>query len=182
MPKYYTIASSSDRYPTKIKIAISLTIDELKDGQKKYGQNSQYLKNMYENGQYASCNVFVKDSMFYLPTATPQPPLIMIGPGTGVVPFIGFIQGFQSKQRYSNSATLYFGCRHSQKDFIYKEFLTEAQKDGYLTTLRVAFSREGDKGQYVQDLIKEDKESILKQIEQQAIICICGNTKMGQEV
>jgi len=48
--------------------------------------------------------------MFYLPEAEPVPPLIMVGPGTGVVPFIGFTQTFESVP-YKSDTLLYFGCR-----------------------------------------------------------------------
>ena len=75
---------------------------------------------MHENQKLGSCNVFVKDSMFTLPK---EAPLIMIGPGTGIVPFIGFLETFMATAPYSNKTSLYFGCRSESKDFIYKEFL-----------------------------------------------------------
>ena len=112
MPRYYTIASSSIKHPSKIRIAISLTVDEV-SGTNFYGFNSLYLKNLHEAYQKvgfekAHCNVFIKDSMFEIPKESG--PLIMIGPGTGIVPFIGFIEDFETNKPES-STHLYFGCR-----------------------------------------------------------------------
>jgi len=85
MPRYYTIASSSKVMPEQIRIAISLTHDQTLG---KYGQASKFLK---EAAKGTQCNIFVKDSMFELPNKT-DTDMIMIGPGTGIVPFIGFIE------------------------------------------------------------------------------------------
>ena len=86
MPRYYTIASSSVFDPTKIRIAISLTEDE-----KFTGLTSQFLKNVHDKREDGMCNIFVKDSMFEMPKSY-DTPMIMVGPGTGVVPFIGFLE------------------------------------------------------------------------------------------
>jgi sulfite reductase (NADPH) flavoprotein alpha-component len=88
MPRYYTIASSSKAMPGQIRIAISLTHD---DKLGKYGQASKFLK---EAAKGTQCNIFVKDSMFEMPTNS-DTDMIMIGPGTGIVPFIGFTEEMQ---------------------------------------------------------------------------------------
>ena len=71
--------------PEQIRIAISLTHDQTLG---KYGQASKFFK---EAAKGTQCNIFVKDSMFELPNKT-DTDIIMIGPGTGIVPFIGFIE------------------------------------------------------------------------------------------
>lgn len=112
MPRYYTIASSAVKHPAKIRIAISLTVDSI-DGSSVYGFNSLYLKKLHDASQLpgakeAHCNIFIKDSMFEIPKECG--PLVMVGPGTGVVPFIGFIEDFETNKP-EQSTHLYFGCR-----------------------------------------------------------------------
>ena len=66
--------------------------------------------------------------------------LVMVGPGTGIVPFIGFLETFESKP-YPDTTHLYFGCRRDNSDYIFKDALTTAISSGLLSNLNVAFSR-----------------------------------------
>ena len=157
MPRYYTIASSNKAWPDKIRIAISLTIDKVGD-KEVLGFNSQFLQNAFDHIQAGKtgpteCNIFVKDSMFELPNAV-NIPLIMVGPGTGIVPFIGFIEQRQElfnlqqdedeledlKSKLGETK-LYFGCRRPNSDYIFKRFLENAVENGTISSLNVAFSR-----------------------------------------
>jgi len=127
-----------------------------KESQNWYGAASGYLKlakDKLNKGEKVFTNIFVKDSMFDQPK---KGPVIMVGPGTGVVPFIGFLESWELKSHIAPTH-LYFGCRKEGSDYIFKEFLTSAKEKGLLTQLRTAFSRE-EKSQYVQDLLTEDKE------------------------
>ena len=123
MPRYYTIASSSTMHPEDLHIAISLSTIESKVGDKttkREGLVSGYLNDLWKKWQAGdkvplSCKAFVKDSNFTMP-ASPDTPMIMVGPGTGVVPFIGFMQERQktreaSPEQAMGDAHLYFGCR-----------------------------------------------------------------------
>lgn len=85
MPRYYTIASSAIVSPHQIKIAISLSTFTTVDGTKRYGLTSAYLKAL-NNGQ-GEAQIFIKDSNFDMNNNVP---LLMVGPGTGIVPFIAF--------------------------------------------------------------------------------------------
>ena len=104
---------------------------------------------MYEKKEDGKCNIFVKESMFEMPEQ-PLTPIVMVGPGTGIVPFIGFLEERRDKaeksgQKYGE-AHLYFGCRRQESDFIFKDFLQNALKDGFLSSLNLAFSRaDGEK-------------------------------------
>jgi NADPH-ferrihemoprotein reductase len=92
--------------------------------------------------------MFVKNSFFEMPK-DPKTPYIMVGPGTGVVPFIGFMQERRIMKEQQGKdlgeAYLYFGCRKSDSDYIYKEEMEEQLKDNIVSDLRLAFSREGQK-------------------------------------
>ena len=99
MPRYYTIASSSAMHPEDLHIAISLSTIETQINDEKIdreGLVSRYLNDLWKRWQAGdkvavSSRCFVKDSNFTMP-ASPETPMIMVGPGTGVVPFIGFMQ------------------------------------------------------------------------------------------
>jgi len=132
--------------------------------------------------------VFVRPSTFRLPKQVSLP-IIMIGPGTGLAPFMGFIQEFQYKsskdQNYDQEKgqrMLYFGCRRSDEDFIYKEQLLSARKNGVLDDLQLAFSREGKEKVYVQHLMSKNGPSLYRCLERGGYIFVCGGTSMGREV
>lgn len=77
--------------------------------------------------------------------------MIMIGPGTGVVPFIGFMQERELVKKGAADANfgqahLYFGCREKDTDFIYRDYMAEMNDGGILTDLHLAFSRPKEQG------------------------------------
>jgi len=96
----------------------------------------------------------------------------MIGPGTGVAPFIGFLG-----DRTHQMMHLYFGCKR-EGDFIYRDAITSAAASG--VEINVAYSQKNKK--YVQDLIKENKQKTIDLVNKGAKIFICGSTKMGKDV
>ncbi|RDB17816.1 hypothetical protein Hypma_000791 [Hypsizygus marmoreus] len=144
--------------------------------------------------------IHVRRSTFRLPT-NPKSPVIMIGPGTGVAPFRGFVQERVALARRSiekngpdaladwGRISLFYGCRKSTEDFLYKEEWPQ-----YVEELRgkfvmhVAFSRENYKPDgskiYVQDLIWEDREHIADAIlNGKGYVYICGEAKnMSKQV
>ena len=103
-----------------------------------------------EGGSYPRVPVYVRRSQFRLPNR-PATPVIMIGPGTGLAPFRGFIQerAWQKSQGKPVGPTLlYFGCRNKSKDYIYQEEL-EAWEEVGMLTLFTAFSRDQAEKRYV---------------------------------
>jgi len=124
-----------------------------------------------------------------------EQPLIMIGPGTGVAPFVAFLQHRRNAKLEDASlvlgeAHLFFGCRYHNKDFLYKNELHDFLKDGTLTQLHTCFSRDQTVDQseerirYVQHNIVKCKEAVMKLLfEENGAVFICGDAKfMGRDV
>ncbi|KAJ7857765.1 putative cytochrome P450 oxidoreductase [Mycena leptocephala] len=149
----------------------------------------------YRNETVYKSPIHVRRSTFRLPT-NPKSPVIMIGPGTGVAPFRGFVQERVALARRSiekngpdalvdwGRISLFYGCRKSTEDFLYKEEwpqYTEELKGKF--SLHCAFSREppykpdGSKI-YVQDLLWDDREHVADAIiNGKGYIYICGDAK-----
>src|SRR5690606_20983480 len=113
---------------------------------------------------------------FHLP-ADPLVPIIMVGPGTGLAPFRGFLQQRAALKKDGAAlgpALLFFGCRHPDRDFIYREDLQQFADDG-VVELHTAFSRLEERKAYVQNLITAQKATVWKLIEKGAVIFVCGD-------
>ena len=112
--------------------------------------------------------------------------MIMIGPGTGVAPFRGFLQERAAlKQRGVpvGESMLFFGCRDPLQDFLYEDELRGFEAMG-VTRLFSAFSREPGKPKaYVQQAIKERSADVWRLLQQEAIVFVCGDaSRMAPDV
>ncbi len=164
-PRYYTIASSNLVSPESLEIAISLTKERLPNTEPWLGLASGFLSRLGKGPR--TVRGFTKASAFRLPgevqECAPAPPVIMVGPGTGVAPFRAFLQEIEARKlRGAFPYSLYFGCRRRDSDYIFKEELEAhfAEKEG----LVVAFSREGAEKVYVQHLVEERMASIAEAV------------------
>jgi len=191
-PRYYTISSS----PLAAKGSVHLTVKVLREAMRgatdssrlKEGICSTQLGDLVAG---SSAIVYVRPSAFRLPTSL-STPVLMVGPGTGVAPFRAFTQQLVHQlegakggpKTRTGDVRLYFGCRRSDVDFLYRSELEAAEASGALTALRTAFSREaGHPKVYVQQKLKEDAKEIYRLMEGQAgHVYICGGTSMGREV
>jgi NADPH-ferrihemoprotein reductase len=77
---------------------------------------------------------------------------------------------------------LYFGCRHKDEDYIYKQELQEFTNTKALASLHCAFSRDQEERVYVQHLLQKNKDEVYRMIKDNGRIYICGNTQMGKDV
>jgi cytochrome P450/NADPH-cytochrome P450 reductase len=121
---------------------------------------------------------------FRLPE-NPSVPIVMIGPGTGLAPFRGFLQeraALKAAGKGLGPAMLFFGCRHPEQDYLYADELKAFAADG-VTELHTAFSRGDGPKAYVQHLVAAQKDRIWSLIEQGAITYVCGDgSKMEPDV
>jgi NADPH-ferrihemoprotein reductase len=191
LPRLYTIASSSKKHPDSVHLCVSILADKLPNGKSKIGLASAYFTRQY-NLQLAGkattkTRVHVRDSTFILPSGV-SVPIIMVGPGAGIAPFKGFLDerahlvGAGGENPYGDM-TLYFGCRGSEWDYLYREELTQYHSSGNTKNYYVAFSRELEQKVYVQDLVIKNKEEIANSLfEQNGIFYICGSMAMGKAV
>lgn len=124
-PRYYSISSSAKLYPNVVHVTAVLVQYETKAARVNKGVATTYLANRKINGEeiYPKVPVFIRKSQFRLPTKT-EIPIIMIGPGTGLAPFRGFIQErdhCRKEGKTVGDTILYFGCRKRAEDYIYEE-------------------------------------------------------------
>ncbi|KAG1468218.1 hypothetical protein G6F56_003963 [Rhizopus delemar] len=206
-PRYYSISSSSKESPQKITVTV-VTLEYQPDSspRKVYGVNTNYLLRFHEtahgltskspeyslsgpreslwNGKVARLPIHVRRSLFKLPQ-DPSVPVIMIGPGTGVAPFRGFVRerAIQAEIGQVGATVLFFGCRDS-KDFLYKEeWPALFEKLGQGSRLITAFSRESEKKVYVQHRLMENAKEVWDLLEKGAYVYVCGDAKnMAREV
>ena len=184
-PRYYTISSSSSRYPNKVHITVSVMESKAQNGEVFRGLTSSYLQSLEPNK--STCRVFVRPSSFRLPKAI-STPIIMIGPGTGVAPMRALLQEREEQAQRANAPTgsnsLYFGCQSASRDFIYRNELEAFVASKTLSKLEVAFSREQLGKVYVQHLLQReaDSDALVSSIDFGAYIYVCGGTSMGADV
>ncbi|KAF0030569.1 hypothetical protein F2P81_017300 [Scophthalmus maximus] len=186
--RYYSIASSSKIHPNSIHICAVVVEYNTKTGRVNKGVATNWLKNklVTDNGHKSTVPMYIRKSQFRLPFKATNP-VIMIGPGTGIAPFMGFIQErawLKQQGKEVGETVMYFGCRHKNEDYLYQEELEEAEKNGVLTQLNVAFSRDQEQKMYVQHLLKKHKEDLWKLINSDnAHIYVCGDAKnMAKDV
>ena len=175
-PRYYSISSSPLAAPDRCSITVSVVKGPALSGNGQFeGTCSNYLAGL-KPGDKIQAVVKPPTAEFRLPK-DPSTPVLMIGPGTGLAPFRGFLQeraALKAKGADLGDAMLFFGCRHPEQDFYYRSELEAFAADG-VVDLNTAFSRHNGTRKYVQDLIEERKDDVWALIDKGANIYICGD-------
>jgi sulfite reductase (NADPH) flavoprotein alpha-component len=177
-PRLYSISSSPRHHEREVHLTVSAVRFE-HQGRRRHGVCSTFLA---DRGHDAHVPVFVQRSAHFRPPADPQAPMIMVGPGTGVAPFRGFLQERRALGHEGRN-WLFFGERHSETDFYYRDELRQMQDDGLLSRLSLAFSREQRHKVYVQDLMRQQGGALWSWLQDGAHFYVCGDaSRMAKDV
>ena len=179
VPRLYSIASSQLAHPNTAETSVRVVRYDT-HGRGRLGVASGQLGERALVG--AALPIFLADNQNFKLPMDNSAPVIMVGPGTGVAPFRAFLE-----ERQATGATgdnwLFFGDQHAAADFLYQEQFEAMQKDGTLTRLDTAFSRDQKEKIYVQDRIMEHAEELYAWLERGAHFYVCGDaTRMAKAV
>ncbi len=172
-PRLYSIASSSKARPDEVHLTIR-TVQYESHGRERYGVCSTQCAERLEPGEQLSMYIHHNPN-FKLP-ANSDTPIIMIGPGTGVAPFRAFLEE-REESSAEGKAWLFYGDQHLLTDFLYQLDFQRWVKEGVLTRMDVAFSRDTDKKVYVQHRMLEKSRELYQWLENGASVYICGDEK-----
>ncbi|WP_194841506.1 assimilatory sulfite reductase (NADPH) flavoprotein subunit [Sporosarcina obsidiansis] len=177
--RLYSIASSLQANPDEVHLTIGVVRYET-HGRTRQGVCSVQCAEHLQPGDTLPVYVH-KNENFRLPSNS-ETPIIMIGPGTGIAPFRSFIEE-RSETGAEGKSWLFFGDQHYVTDFYYQTEWQNYVKDGVLTRLDVAFSRDTEEKVYVQHRMKESSQELYQWIEDGAVIYVCGDEQnMAKDV
>ncbi|MEA2742692.1 MAG: sulfite reductase flavoprotein alpha-component [Acetobacteraceae bacterium] len=176
--RLYSIASSPRAHPGQIHLCVSVVRDSRR-GRLRHGVGSGFLgRHAIDAGPMLAS---IQQSHFRLP-ADPRTPVIMVGPGTGIAPFRAFLAD-RAAEGVRGRTWLFFGDQHRRSDFLYGPTLRDWVKDGTLSRLDLAFSRDQAAKIYVQNRMTEQSADLWRWLQDGAHFYVCGDaTRMARDV
>ncbi len=172
-PRLYSISSSQALHPRLIDLSVRVVKFE-SHGHKRVGVCSHYIGERVPAG--GTLPIFIHSNQLFRLPASPDVPVIMVGPGTGVAPFRAYLQHKQAGcGRWP--MWLFFGDQRASQDFLYREDFERWQSNGTLQRLDLAFSRDQSFKIYVQDRIRENSAELWRWLDQGAYFYVCGDSK-----
>lgn len=177
--RLYSIASSYQANPDEVTLVIRAVRYELHGRQRK-GVCSVYIAERVQPGDKIA--IYVQENNHFKLPQDPDAPIIMIGPGTGVAPFRAFIEE-REETGASGKSWLFYGDRRFRTDFLYQTDWQRWLKEGVLTRMDVAFSRDTEQKVYVQHRMMEKSRELFEWLQQGAYVYICGDKQhMAKDV
>ncbi len=176
-PRLYSIASSRKRVGEEVHLTVDVLAYEA-FGEAHGGAASGYLAARAEG---EAVPVYVEANERFRVPADGARDILMIGPGTGIAPFRGFVQE-RAETGAQGRNWLFFGARHFNQDFLYQSEWQDALRDGSLHRLDLAFSRDQADKIYVQDRLREHAREVHAWLEGGAHLYVCGAIGMGKDV
>jgi len=176
-PRQYSISSSPLEDPHEVQVTVSV-VRHREHGLLRHGVCSAYLADRAAE----DVAIHVQRQRHFRPPTDPGTAAIMIGPGTGIAPFRGFLR-HREALGHPGRNWLFFGDRNGATDFLYREELEQLQAGGVLTRLDTAFSRDQDRRIYVQDRMREHGEELWRWLDEGAHLYVCGDRRhMAKDV
>ncbi|MDW5375792.1 assimilatory sulfite reductase (NADPH) flavoprotein subunit [Halomonas sp. HP20-15] len=172
-PREYSIASSHLANPGEVHVTVAAVRYE-SHGRQRHGVASTFLAEQAEPGE--TVPVYLRRNKHFRLPENPDTPIVMIGPGTGVAPFRAFLEE-REVSGAGGANWLFFGNPHFRTDFLYQTEWQRWLKDGLLTRMDVAFSRDGPEKVYVQDRLRERGAELYRWLEDGAHVYVCGDAE-----
>ncbi|NWK96444.1 reductase [Sphingobium lactosutens] len=177
-PRFYSIASSPAAQVAEVQLTVSVVRYDC-EGRRRKGVCSAF---MADRAGAELSGLFLQPSTHFHPPADLNRAAIMVGPGTGIAPFRGFLH-----DRQANGATgsnwLFFGEQHEATDFYYRDEIDGWRRSGHLDRLSLAFSRDQAAKIYVQQRMIEEGADLWRWIESGAHFYVCGDaSRMAKDV
>ncbi|MEX9252544.1 NADPH-dependent assimilatory sulfite reductase flavoprotein subunit [Pseudenterobacter timonensis] len=178
-PRLYSIASSQAEVESEVHVTVGVVRYEV-EGRTRAGGASSFLADRVE--EEGEVRVFIEHNDNFRLPVNPETPVIMIGPGTGIAPFRAFMQ-----QRAADGAPgknwLFFGNPHFTEDFLYQVEWQSYVKEGVLSRIDLAWSRDQKEKVYVQDKLRAQGAELWRWINDGAHIYVCGDAnRMAKDV
>ncbi|HWS37679.1 MAG TPA: molybdopterin dinucleotide binding domain-containing protein, partial [Actinoplanes sp.] len=178
-PRQYSICSTPFTDPSLVSLTVSVVRFDNLAGRPRKGVCSTYLADAPAGTEIP---VYVQRSPHFRPPTDPNTPMIMVGPGTGVAPFLGFLEERQACGAPGGN-WLFFGEQRSATDDYYASELAALRADGILSRLDVAFSRDQRAKIYVQDRMREKGAQLWAWLQAGAHFYVCGDAgRMARDV
>jgi sulfite reductase (NADPH) flavoprotein alpha-component len=171
--RLYSIASSSKSFPDEVHLTVRTVRYEAR-GRERYGVCSVHLAERIEAGD--TLPVYIQHNPNFKLPENPDTPIIMVGPGTGVAPFRSFL-GEREETGAEGKTWLFYGDQHFATDFLYQTEWQRWLRDGVLTKMDVAFSRDTEQKVYVQHRMLEHSKELYQWLQEGASVYICGDEK-----
>ncbi|MDR3662088.1 MAG: molybdopterin dinucleotide binding domain-containing protein, partial [Mycobacterium sp.] len=176
-PRQYSISSSPLVSPDEVQLTVSVVRYQGARGGMREGVASTYLADRAQ-----TVPVYLQAAPHFRPPEDALTPMIMVGPGTGVAPFRGFLHERRALG-HTGRNWLFFGDQHRAENYYYREELEAFATDGLLTRLDLAFSRDQAKRVYVQHKMRERGEVLWRWLEDGAHFYVCGDAaRMAKDV
>jgi len=178
-PRLYSISSSPKAHPHEAHLCVGVVrYDSL--GRPRKGVCSTFLAERVPTGGVVP--VFTHSNKAFRPPSSGDTPMIMVGPGTGIAPFRGFLEERQAMGARGKN-WLFFGEQKSATDFLFREQIENFQKSRLLTRLDLAWSRDQSEKVYVQQRMLEHAREVWDWLEQGAALYVCGDaSRMAKDV
>ncbi|MEU1407322.1 bifunctional nitrate reductase/sulfite reductase flavoprotein subunit alpha [Streptomyces sp. NPDC005728] len=178
-PRLYSISSSPLTDPHLVSLTVSVVRYENLHGRARHGVCSPFLADA-EPG--VGVPVHLQRSAHFRSPADPSTPMVMVGPGTGIAPFIGFLEERRARGHRAPN-WLFFGEQHRATDFYYEDELAAFRAEGTLTRVDTAFSRDQRAKVYVQDRMREHGPLLWSWLQDGAHFYVCGDaSRMAKDV